>query len=118
MSLTISFIYLSENFKGEFLIPASDLFRFEVCRKELWGHKILKDLGCKVIPVLNEKNLFIVDAELQEAHKDCQIILKNIISISCITNYSETFIKFRISNLLNFLEIAWNNKENLGISIS
>lgn len=118
MSITISFIYLSENFKGEFLNPASDLFGFEICRKELWGHKILKDIGCKVIPVLNEKDLFIVHEKLEIVYKDCLIILKNISEISLTTNYSETFIEFRINNLLKFVETALKNKNDLGINIS
>lgn len=118
MSITISFIYLSENFKGEFLNPASDLFGFEICRKELWGHKILKDLGCKVIPALNEKDLFIVNEELEAAYEDCLIILQNISEISSASNYSEIFIEIRVNNLLKFVETALKNKNDLGINIS
>ncbi len=118
MSLTVSFIYLSENFKDKFLRPENDLFGFEICRKELWGHKMLKDLGCKVIPALNEKDLFIVNEELELVYRDCVIILKNSSAISSATNYSEIFIEFRINNLLRFVETAVKNKNYLGINIS
>lgn len=118
MSLTISFIYLSENFKDKFLRPENDLFGFKSCRKELWGHKMLKDLGCKVISALNEKDLFIVNEELEIFYRDCMIILKNSSAISSATNYSEIFIEFRVNNLLEFLKVALKNKDNLGINIS
>ena len=67
---------------------------------------------------LNENDLYIMKDELQIANEDCQIILKNINEISLITNYSEEYIKFRINNLLGFLEVALKNKENLGVHIS
>lgn len=51
-------------------------------------------------------------------YQDCKIILKNINEISLVTNYSEEFITFRINNLLSFIEIALENKEDLGINIS
>ncbi|WP_294288394.1 hypothetical protein [uncultured Chryseobacterium sp.] len=114
MSLTISFIYLSENVKDKFLNPESNLFGFEICRKELWGHKMLKDLGCKIISELNEKDLFIVNEELEIVYRDCIIILKNSSVISLTTNYSEIFIEYRVNNLFEFLKVALNNKDNLG----
>ena len=118
MSLTISFIYLSESFNNSNIEVESDLFGFEVCRKQLWGNQKLKDLGCIIIPKLNENDLYITNDDVQTTYEDCQIILRNINEISLVTNYSEDFIKFRINNLLKFIEIALNSKENLGINIS
>ncbi|GAA5095295.1 hypothetical protein GCM10023210_27830 [Chryseobacterium ginsengisoli] len=92
--------------------------KVEICRKELWGNNKLKDLGCTIIPKLNESDLYIINDELQTVYEDCQIILKNINEISLVTNYSKKFVEFRINNLLKFIEIALNNKENLGINIS
>lgn len=117
MSLTISFILLSEDFNEN--IPAQkNLFGFESCRSELWGNWKLKELGCTVIPKLKDNDLFIVHKELHELYKDCEIILENISDISSVTNYSSEFIQFRINNLLSFVEIAFKNKEHLGINIS
>jgi hypothetical protein len=118
MSLTISFIYLSDTFSNINIESGSDLFGFEVCRKELWGNPKLKDLGCTVIPKLNESDLYIINGEFHEAYADCQIILKNLTEISLITNYSEEFIKFKINNLLKFIEVALRNEDDLGINIS
>ncbi|MEG1590342.1 hypothetical protein [Chryseobacterium sp.] len=118
MSLTISFIYLSESFNNSDFQVESNLFGFEICRKELWGNQKLKDLGCLIIPKLKEFDLFIIKDELQTIYEDCQIILEHINEISLATNYSDEFIKFRINNLLNFIEIALENKENLGLNIS
>ncbi|RZJ49557.1 MAG: hypothetical protein EOO19_05215, partial [Chryseobacterium sp.] len=78
----------------------SDLFGFEICRKQLWGNKKLTDLGCIIIPKLKESDVFIINGELSEVFNDCQIIINNISEISLITNFSEEFIKFRINNLL------------------
>lgn len=118
MSLTISFIYLSVSFNNSDFQVESNLFGFEICRKELWGNQKLKDLGCLIIPKLKEFDLFIIKDELQTIYEDCQIILEHINEISLATNYSDEFIKFRINNLLNFIEIALENKENLGLNIS
>lgn len=118
MSLTISFIYLSESFNNSDIQLESDLFGFEICRKELWGNQKSNDLGCLIIPKLKEFDLFIIKDELQMIYEDCQIILENINEISLVTNYSEEFIEFRINNLLKFIEIALKNKENLGLNIS
>ncbi|WP_415325690.1 hypothetical protein [Chryseobacterium sp. MMS23-Vi53] len=118
MSLTISFIYLSESFNNSDIKLESDLFGFEICRKQLWGNQKLKDLGCVIIPKLKNADLYITNDELQTTYEDCQIILKNINEISLVTNYSEEFITFRINNLLSFIEIALENKEDLGINIS
>ena len=118
MSLTISFIYLSESFNNSDIQLENDLFGFEICRKELWGNQKLKDFGCVIIPKLKDFDLYIINGELQTTYEDCQIILKNISEISLLTNYSEEFIEFRINNLLKFIEIALKNKENLGLNIS
>ncbi|WP_265429625.1 hypothetical protein [Chryseobacterium sp. YIM B08800] len=118
MSLTISFIYLSESFNNSDIQLESDLFGFEICRKELWGNQKLNDLGCLIIPKLKEFDLFIIKDELQMIYEDCQIILENINEISLVTNYSEEFIEFRINNLLKFIKISLKNKENLGLNIS
>ncbi|WP_262151491.1 hypothetical protein [Chryseobacterium foetidum] len=119
MSLTISFLYLS---KKTFSISntelGNDVFGFEICRKELWGNQKLKDLGCEIIPQLNEGDLYLINGELQRTYEDCLIILKNINAISLVTNYSTEFIEFRINNLLKFIEVALRNKNDLGISIS
>lgn len=117
MSLTISFIFLSEDFNKN-ITAQNDLFGFESCRNELWGNRKLKELGCTIIPKLKDNDLFIVQEELYELYKDCEIILENISEISCVTNYSSEFIRFRINNLLSFVEIALKNKEYLGINIS
>lgn len=117
MSLTISFILLSEDFNEN--IPAqNNLFGFESCRSELWGNRKLKELGCTIIPKLKNNDLFIVQDELHELYKDCEIIFENISEISSTTNYSSEFIQFRINNLLSFVEIALKHKEYLGINIS
>ncbi|MCX8531816.1 hypothetical protein [Chryseobacterium luquanense] len=118
MSLTISFLYLSDGFNDLNLGTGSELFGFEICRKELWGNQKLKVLGCKIIPKLNESDLYIINGEFHEIYEDCQIILKNITEISLVTNYSEEFIKFRINNLLKFIEVALRNEDDLGINIS
>lgn len=118
MSITISFIHLSESFNTINIEMGNDLFGFEICRKELWGNQKLKDLGCIIIPKLKELDLYIINDELQTIYEDCQIILKNIDEISLVTDYSEEFIKFRINNLLNFIEIALDSKGDLGINIS
>ena len=118
MSLTISLIYLSPYFDSINIEIGSDMFGFEICRKELWGNQKLKNIGCKIIPKLEENDLYILSDELEEIYQDSKTILKNITEISLTTNYSEEFIRFRINNLIRFIEIALENKRNLGISIS
>lgn len=117
MSLTISFIFLSEK-SHESVFKMDDLFGFEICRKELWGNQKLKDLECTIIPKLETQDIFIIKDDLYKLYNDCEIILKNSFEISLITNYSKEFIELRINNLLSFLEIALENKNNLGINIS
>lgn len=111
-------MYLSETFNSTNIEIESDLFGFEICRKELWGNQKLRDLGCIIIPKLNESDLYIINDNLQTTYKDCQTILKNINEISLVTNYSAEFIEFRINNLLKFIEVAISNKHDLGINIS
>ena len=108
---------MSEDF-NENITTRNDLFGFESCRTELWENWKLKELDCTVIPKLKDNDLFIVQEELYELYKDCEIILENISEISSATNCSSEFIQFRINNLLSFVEIALKNKEYLGINIS
>lgn len=97
--------------------PHSELFGFEACRKNLWGHEIIKQIGCEMIYSLKESDIIVFDEEINILKCELVNILDNIETIQSVTDYNKEFIEFRVENVLEMIKIAVNEKEKVGIAI-
>jgi hypothetical protein len=88
--------------------PGKELFGFEVCRSELWGHEIMPSLHLTILPTLKEIWGFLIEdtQELEMLEQEAYIIRDNLLQIAQQTGYSEQFIMFRTQNLLDAIAIA------------
>jgi hypothetical protein len=83
MSMQVSFIPKSSDFKIEDLekeiqYPYNDLFGFEVWRKELWGHDIIKAIGCRLLFSLKETDIYVFDEDIQNLKNELNLVIENI----------------------------------------
>lgn len=97
--------------------PHNDLFGFESCRKTLWGHKIIHELGCELIYSLKETNIYVFDEELEKLEKEFFIILKNFDKIEQHTGYNRDFVEFRVRNALEMIKVALRERDTVGVTI-
>ncbi len=97
--------------------PHNDLFGFEVCRHTLWGHPIVQELGCELIPSLKEMDIFAFDDDLEKLEREFLIVLNNIEVINQQTGYTREFIEFRARNALEMIKVACRERELVGVWI-
>ncbi|WP_236334141.1 hypothetical protein [Paenibacillus auburnensis] len=97
--------------------PHNDLFGFESCRKTLWGHKIIHELGCELIYSLRETNIYVFDQELENLEREFRIFLDHFDMIKEQTGYNRDFIEFRARNALEMIKVALRERDNVGITI-
>ena len=114
MSLIITFIT-----KNDFEVqePNNGLFGFEIWRKSLWGNPIMYKLGCELIPTLKDTDIFATEKNLEKLKSELLIIKKNIIEISKHSEVDKDTIIDRVSNALDFIKIAEENNNVIGINI-
>jgi len=102
----------------EALLTRQDLFGFEEWRKTLWGHNYLKNLGCIILPKLeNEASLFIYNEDIEKLKIDFEIVLQNLSSIEKITNINSEIISERVLNALEVIRIANLHIKEVGIAL-
>jgi hypothetical protein len=114
MSLIITFITKNDS---EIEEPNNGLFGFEIWRKSLWGNPIMYKLGCEIIPTLQNTDIFATEKNLEKLKGELLIIKNNIIEISKCTEVDKDTIMDRVSNALEFIKIAEENNNIIGINI-
>ena len=86
--------------------PYNDLAGFEGCRNKLWGSKIVKQIGCKILPQFSGNDVYAENNNLKSLENDCHLILNSIKEVSTKTDYDEKFIELRVQNILHAIKIA------------
>lgn len=112
MSLTVSihvFNVESYTIGEDILFEDSAEFKsagFESWRKELYGHPLLQELGCKLFPQLKEDNVCVEKDDIYQLKNDCDIVLNNLEVIHKHTLINKESIKNRIQNILQAIKVA------------
>ena len=114
MSLTIKFIIENDS---ETQVPNNGLFGFEIWRKSLWGNPVISNLGCVLIPTLRHADIFATEKNLENLKEDLLLIQNNIEKISNHTEVDKESIQLRVSNALEFIEIAEKENDIIGVYI-
>ena len=122
MSLTVSIISDDEDFdvsdlQSQIPSPHNDLFGFENWRKLVWGHQIVKDLGCELIYSLNDSNVYVYDEEVLQLKNEFLVLLDNIEIVVKATNNDKSSIEFRIKNALETIKIVEQNLDKVGVAL-
>lgn len=123
MSLGISFISKNHDQKKEELESLlSDghnyLFGFEIYRKQLWGHEVMKSLGCTLIHSLGEgHNIYVFDEDMEQLKDKMLKIISQIETIASKTGIEEDTIICRVKNVLEYIRVAQLSGENFGVTI-
>jgi hypothetical protein len=91
--------------------PFDFLFGVEVCRKELWGKEVMKELGCHMIYSLKDGDIYAFDEELQELKVELNIILNNIDIFEEKSTDGYGYVEFRVKNALEAIKVAEKYKD-------
>ena len=97
--------------------PHNELFGFESCRKTLWGHDVMKQIGCEMIYSLKESDIIVFDEDINILKCELINILDYIETIQSATGYDKEFIEFRVKNALEMIKIAINEIDKVGIAL-
>jgi hypothetical protein len=122
MSLIINFIAKKDDFnleelENEIKYPRNELFGVESWRANLWGHKIMKSIGCELIYSLQDSNIIAIDEDIIRLKVELNRIILNIDKISNVTNINKIDIEFRVLNAIEYIKIAEKNINNVGVII-
>ena len=97
-------------------LKRDELFGFESWRTKLWGHRLLKELGCKIIISLGgESNVFVYDDDLNLLKRELEIVLENVTVISLTCNIDDDIIKERVLNALEAVRVAQSHVSEIGV---
>lgn len=122
MSLMVCIIakdkdYSVHELEKEIPYPHNDLFGFENWRYLVWGHKIVKELGCELVYSLKETMVYAFDEEVLQLKNELQKLLDNIETFAEVANNDKSSIEFRIKNALEMIKIAEKNLDKVGVAI-
>lgn len=115
MSLMVSLISKdksidTDELEKQITSPHNFLFGVEVCRKELWGRKVVSELGCHMIYSLRDNDIFAFDEDLEELKRELNIILDNI-EIYDNKETGDDYVEFRVKNALEAIKVAEKYKD-------
>ena len=108
MSLTVN-TYTGEGttYQSIYVEHSEELFGFEVCRRELWGHPIMPRLGLSLLPSLKDTDICAEgESPLAQLEAEARLILAQMAQIETATKYTEEFVAFRLQNLLRAIARA------------
>jgi hypothetical protein len=79
---------------------------FESCRTTLWVSKIVRSLGCRLLPSLATEDLYATGADLVLLAAECRQILEHLAEVAVYARYTEEYIAFRTGNILEAIRMA------------
>lgn len=100
--------------------PHTNLFGLESWRYAVWGHDIIRTLGCPILASLKTTNIYAFDEELDELRAELEIIQAHYWKIAVETGLGEPnrgAIRFRVENALAMLDIVDSERSSVGIAI-
>ncbi len=113
MSLSVSVFAYDDNdekFNIE-LDNGRDLAGFESSRYKLYGSELAENLGLKLLPQLKSHDLWDVGGEqLNELESELKTIIENLEAFSKESGFEQEYIKARVQNILDAVQIAREKK--------
>jgi hypothetical protein len=115
MSLVVYIISKDKNtytdeLEKQIAYPNDFLFGFEAYRKTLWGRVIMRELGCRMIYSLKDRDIYAFDEDLQELKRELNVILSNIDFFENKTTYKD-YVEFRVKNALEAIKVTEEYKD-------
>lgn len=123
MSLTVNLIEKrnidvdTDFLAGQVPEPHNELFGSELCRKSLWGNDLIIELGCELLPVLKNQDIYVFDQHIEKLRSEFLVLIDNLDRISLHTDYEKDYIEFRVQNALEIIYIALENLDKVGVWI-
>jgi hypothetical protein len=97
----------AESLDAQLPEPRNELFGFEVCRHELWGAPIVRELGCGLLASLADGDVYAADeAVLAQLEGEARHLLAHLADVEGATGYEAEFVQFRLDNLLAVVAYA------------
>lgn len=108
MSLNVNtYIRKDSSFQYVNVGYSEELFGFEICRHELWGHSIMLQLDLSLLPSLKETDIYAEDEiSLSQLENEAHLILCRMAQVVAGTNFDEEYITLRLQNLLRAISLA------------
>ena len=100
--------------------PRTNLFGVESWRYAVWGHDVIRTLGCSILASLKTANIYAFDEELDELRTELEIIQAQHQHIAAQMGFDEqqtAAILVRVENALAMLHIVDSERSCFGISI-
>ena len=122
MSLSVTIIAKDTDFDTagidkEIQYPFNEMFGAEAFRWQLWGHPVMKSIGCSLLYSLRTQNVYVYDADIAKLKSELETVLINLNKIAAQTHIGKNMIEFRINNALETVRIARKHKDKVGIAI-
>ena len=122
MSLMVTLIAKDQNFntrplEEQITEPHNTLFGFETWRQEVWGHDVIRTIGCPLVYSLRETNVFAYDEQIAALRGELQTILDHIDQVATTTGMTVESIEFRVKNALETARVAEQNKNDVGVAL-
>lgn len=112
MSLNVNIRVYDENDKySEIeLGQGKDLAGGERLRFILYGSELAENLGFKLLPQLKSHDLFVEPEKLHELENELKTILENVEEFSKSAESEQEYVKARVQNILDAVQIAKKEK--------
>ncbi len=122
MTLIVSLIPKEHNddislLQNEIGSEYNDLFGYEIMRKVLWGHEIVKLLDCELIYSLKEEDVMVYDADVIRLKNEFLILLDSADLINRETRVNHSELNFWVQNALATIRVAENNLDKVGVAL-
>lgn len=121
MTLIVSLISVAHkdisHYEQQIRPPHNDLFGSEVWRVEVWGHPVIKDLGCHYLADLKNSNIYVFDEEIHALEHEVRKVLENIEMVEKQTGIVGEALRFRLDNALEVIRVAKQFPDKLGVGI-
>ncbi|MNB92450.1 hypothetical protein D3C75_395530 [compost metagenome] len=123
MSLMVSIIAKSdvqvdtEFMEAQVPEPHNDLFGIESCRRTLWGHDVIQELGCELIYSLKKTNVYVFDEDIEKLRAEFIMMMDHLDIIMQRTGFDRDYVEFRVGNALEMIKLALREKDKVGIAL-
>lgn len=85
--------------------PFNDLFGVEVWRYDVWGSKVLEEIGCKILTSLKITDIY-AEQELHQLEFELLSVKRKIKEISEKLKVDKAAFLFRIENAIEAIRVA------------
>ena len=100
----------------ELLDGGAGLAGVERTRSELWGAKVVVELGATFLPQLATSDLWVEEGDLEAFAAECQRFLDEVELIAAGTPWDADYIAARLQNMLAAVGLALSSRRGVHIA--